>query len=265
MAQTLEGDPFLVSQLVRIAVGNEAIKLAQRGMKEVSWSEADLVRLQTGLREFQFPSALKDALMGERASAFTACFDPQKMVGPKANPTPEDVQTILSRPPQRVADAAKILEIHRRLIASSEQPISQTIRTSHELDAETEKLGKSPITQLTYIMTLLLTPATSFAAEAFAAAAARRDSADASIAAELYRRRQGIWPRKLENLVPKYLPRVPDDPFTDNPLQVKASEEHFAVYSLGRDMQDDGGKFSDRATPRIPADVGFELELKRNR
>src|SRR5690348_15909344 len=97
-------------------------------MKELTWSDADLVRLQTGLREFRFPSALKDALMGERASAFTACYDPETMVGPKSSPTRDDVRHVLSHAPQRVADAAKILEIHRRLIASSDQPISESIR-----------------------------------------------------------------------------------------------------------------------------------------
>lgn len=261
MAQTLEGDPSMVSQLVRVAIGREALKLMQRGMIEVNWSAADLTRLQTGLRDFQFPSALKDALMGERASAFTACYDPLKMAGPKSNPTPEEVEVMLTRRPQRVADAAKILEIHRGLIESSEQPISQSIIAGQKMQAEVDALGKSPVTQLTYIMTLLFVPGAGYMAQSLAETAAGRDSTDAAIAAELYRRKHRNWPEKLEDLVPAFLPQIPNDPFTDMPMKMKLSADELKVYSNGSDLQDDGGNLSDRMTPG--SDVGFEVRVPK--
>jgi len=260
-AQTMEGDPSLVSQLVRIAIGREALKLIPRGMKEASWSDADLIRLQVGLREFRFDSGLKDALLGERASAFTACFDPVKMTAEKSNPTREEVRAMLSRSPQRVADAGKILEIHRGLIESSEQPISQSIRAGQTMQTELDALLKSPVDRLTYIMTLLFVPGVGYAAPSFADTAAGRDSADAAIAAELYRRKNGKWPETLEDLVPKFLPRVPDDPFMDAPMRFTVSASGFKVYSLGRDMQDDGGTLSDKTVPGN--DVGFEMPSPR--
>ena len=227
----------------------------------MNWSDVDLARLQAGLRGFQFPSALKEALIGERAMAYTACCNPLMMADGKSNPTPDDVRVMLSRPPQRVADAGKILEIHRGLIESSEHSFSQSISAGNKMEAELDALLKSPMNKLTYIVTVLFVPAIGYAAPSFAETAARRDSADAAIAAELYRRKHGKWPVKLEDLVPKFLPRVPDDPFTDMPMQIKVSADGLKVYSLGRDTQDDGGKLSDRMTPGT--DVGFEVQVPR--
>ncbi len=261
MAQTLEDDPCMVSQLVRVALGRDAMKLIQRGMNEVKWSNADLIRLQTGLREFQFPSALKDVLLGERASAFTACYDPLKMAGGKYNPTPEEVRVMLTRPPQRVADAAKILEIHRGLLESSEKPWSESIRAGQKVEAEVDALGKSPTSQLTYIMTLLFVPATSYTAQSFAETAAWRDSADAAIAAELYRRKHGKRPEELVDLVPAFLPQIPNDPFTDMSMKMKLSADGLRVYSVGSDLQDNGGNLSDRMTPG--SDVGVEVQVPK--
>jgi hypothetical protein len=259
MAQTVDGEPSLVSQLVRVAMGSEAVKLIQRGVKEVAWSDEDLIRLQTGIRDFQIASSLKDALIGERALGYTACCNPLLMTDEKSNPSPDEVRAMLSRPPQRVADAGKILEIHRGLIESSEHPLSQSISAGNKMEAELDALLKSPVNRLTYIMTALLVPAIGYAAPTFADTAARRDSADAAIAAELYRRKIGKWPERLEDLVPKYLPYVPNDPFTDTPMRFKVSADGLKVYSLGRDTQDDGGKLSDKTTPGT--DVGFEVQL----
>jgi hypothetical protein len=43
-------------------------------------------------------------------------------------------------------------------------------------------------------------------------------SAVAAVAAERYRRHQGHWPERLEDLVPAYLPAVPANPFDGRPL-----------------------------------------------
>jgi len=249
----------MVSQLVRTALGKMAIDEIQRGMNEATFSDADLARLQTGLREFRFESGLKQALIGERAMAYTACIDPLKMTDGKTTPTPDEVRAIASRPPQRVADAAKILEVFRRMIECADKPPLESIRTGKEVEAELDELLKSPIGNLTYIMTLLLVPATGYAAEGFADATARRDAADVALAVELYRRKHGYWPKDLAQLVPEFLPVVPVDPFDGKPLRMTVSAEEFKAYSIGRDGTDDGGKLSDQVTPGN--DAGFQIQL----
>jgi hypothetical protein len=48
-------------------------------------------------------------------------------------------------------------------------------------------------------------------------------------------------PSSLDELVPNYLPAVPQDPFANGPLIYRLSDEGYVLYSVGRNGQDDGG------------------------
>lgn len=256
-AQILDGEPTMISQLVRTAIGRMAIEEMQRGVREVTFSDADCARLQSALRDFQFEFGLIQALIGERACAYTACLDVAMLPDEKSTTTPEAIREICTRAPQRVMDAAKILEVHRRMIESAEDSLSDSLRTSKALQSEFDAMQKSPVTPLMYINTLLLVPAETYAAQTYADTSARRDAADAAIAAELYRQRHGKWPEKLEQLVPEFLPHIPHDPFANAPQQMKVSPEGLRVYSIGNDDQDNQGNLVERMTPG--GDIGFEV------
>jgi hypothetical protein len=64
----------------------------------------------------------------------------------------------------------------------------------------------------------------------------------AALATERYRRANGRWPESLDALVPKYLSKVPDDPFTGKALKVKRLVDGVVIYSVGDDRQDNGGR-----------------------
>ncbi len=51
------------------------------------------------------------------------------------------------------------------------------------------------------------------------------------------------WPANLEELVPKYLAAVPEDPYSAGPLRYRLIDDHYTLYSVGRNGRDDGGKF----------------------
>jgi hypothetical protein len=92
-------------------------------------------------------------------------------------------------------------------------------------------------------------------------------SARTGLAAEWYRQENGHWPDKLDALVPKYLPRVPADPFDDQPLRLRRTADGVAIYSVGPDRKDGGGVLG-RLDPRVEGeDVGIRLwdEDKRGR
>ncbi len=46
----------------------------------------------------------------------------------------------------------------------------------------------------------------------------------------------------LDDLVPDYLPEVPDDPFGGGPLVYRRTATGYLLYSVGRDQRDDGGR-----------------------
>jgi hypothetical protein len=53
----------------------------------------------------------------------------------------------------------------------------------------------------------------------------------------------GSYPAKLDDLSPRVLSPVPDDPYTDRPFLYRPSLEGFVLYSTGPKQTDAGGKF----------------------
>ena len=64
----------------------------------------------------------------------------------------------------------------------------------------------------------------------------------AELALRCYRSEQKNVPVRLDDLVPKYLARVPEDPFTGKPLIYRPQGTNWMLYSCGSDGVDNGGK-----------------------
>jgi hypothetical protein len=56
-----------------------------------------------------------------------------------------------------------------------------------------------------------------------------------------YQRDRGRYPAKLDELVPRYLPAIPDDLFSGKALIYRPSEKGYLVYSVGPNGIDEGG------------------------
>lgn len=75
---------------------------------------------------------------------------------------------------------------------------------------------------------------------------ARRRMAAVALAIRLYEIDHGHWPTKLEDLVPKYLPAVPDDPFLPpgtGKIRYLPSANPPRLYSVGDNGTDEGGEY----------------------
>jgi len=48
-----------------------------------------------------------------------------------------------------------------------------------------------------------------------------------------------VYPERLEQLVPDYLPEIPVDRFTGEPLRYRGNESGYLAYSVGRNLEDD--------------------------
>jgi hypothetical protein len=62
----------------------------------------------------------------------------------------------------------------------------------------------------------------------------------ADAASRLFALDHGALPQSWSDLVPDYLKSVPLDPFTDSGLTLRAQPDGLVLYSVGRDMEDDG-------------------------
>jgi hypothetical protein len=68
-----------------------------------------------------------------------------------------------------------------------------------------------------------------------------RHCARVALAAQRFRLARGEWPTLLDELVPTYLPIVPIDPWSNQPLRWVREPSGFVVYSVGDDLRDDRG------------------------
>ncbi len=81
-------------------------------------------------------------------------------------------------------------------------------------------------------------------------AIAERRLTEISLCLAAYKADHGQYPTTLNDLTPAYLPAVPADLFTGNPPIYRPAAAGYALYSVGPDMIDNGGRGDD-----IPANV----------
>ena len=79
--------------------------------------------------------------------------------------------------------------------------------------------------------------------------------------------KNGNYPESLDMLVPKYLAKVPHDGFAGNPLNYRLEGDGFLIYSIGRNLEDEDGRWFDDEPrgddPRIRIPIPEE-EYSRN-
>ena len=109
-------------------------------------------------------------------------------------------------------------------------------------EAMLDELVESPLGELRYWPVLKLFPGFRHVALQGEILTQQRDATLAALGLELYRRRHGDWPTRLEQLTPFPLPAVPMDRFTGKPLHYRLVDGRPLLYSTGMDRDDDGGR-----------------------
>ena len=80
---------------------------------------------------------------------------------------------------------------------------------------------------------------------------------DIALALSVYRAVHGEYPEKLNNLAPKYLDRVPYDPWGNGPFHYDREKDGYVLYSVGVNGKDDNGPL--RAHGPITDDIGIRI------
>ncbi len=87
----------------------------------------------------------------------------------------------------------------------------------------------------------MMLPALTQAANSFQKNLVSCAAAAATCAALRFRADSGNWPTRAEDLVPKYLAAIPEDPWTGKPILMASDTSGFRMWSMGQDGRDDGG------------------------
>jgi hypothetical protein len=260
-AQRAIGDePTTISMLVRVAIRRIAVTKLERILAQGEPSEKSLADLQGLLEESEKDPLLLIGARGERAMGDGFLLSIQNGDTPASQAlaglgsAPKGIAEMLDNirfrffPGSIKASRATLLRFNNQVV--------ELAKLSPEAQRQQMKTSKIDVEALPRLARLLAV------AWQKVAEASHRDSANmrcgaVMLAAERYRKANGRWPEKITDLVPRFLAKVPIDPFDNKPLRLLRTKEGLTIYSVSVDGVDDGGKLDDRLFPGT--DYGFRL------
>ena len=257
LADSVKDEPFLISQLSRIACLQIALQPVWEGLAEHHWSEAQLQELQSRLKQYDFLTDLKLPLAGEQAAGvLTADLLARRKIR---------ISDLLAEP-RRSADNWVTLFIPRgwydleqlnycRLYrsqldgtfdtANKRVSVKQVQSRAHELEREISggRLGRTLNAVVHHpLLAAMLLPALGRVSLKAATAQTTTDQAVLACALERFRLANGQFPERLDALVPRFLDRIPNDVISGEPLRYRRRDNgQFVLYSVGWNEKDDGG------------------------
>lgn len=249
VGRAIGDEPFLVSQLVRIAA---AVIASHTALQVLAWGEPTegLPELQRELlAEAETPFFLI-GMRGERAAIDrifrgledgTLSATDWLMVAGNHRPGPEHYAAFKAYRPLLPGDHAKALELSSMYIEAAKLPHHEQLAAMRAVP-----IPGPPPGEIRYVLTRLVIPATDKVAEAGLRGRAELLAAATGVACERFRRAHGRWPTAPAELVPAFLPAVPVNPFDAKPIAYRTFPDRIAVYFLWADAP--------RAPDEPPAD-----------
>jgi hypothetical protein len=99
------------------------------------------------------------------------------------------------------------------------------------------------------VLIVLLMPAALKVQRSYDRAEQAQRNLRVAFALAAYHRDHGRYPKKLDELAPKYLPAVPGDFFSGKALIYRPEGEGYLLYSVGENGKDEGGRWYDDDPP----------------
>lgn len=268
VGRSLGDEPFLISQLVRISIGQVALASIQRTLAQGEPSDSALAKFEALLSEEAAEPILLTAMRGERAAIddlFTKLsageVSPGEFESPPHSTRKHPVAGFAYMDSFLAYNHGVVLDLMNRAVEISKRP-------PHELPPLWKRWDESTNSQLGGLSSLaakltnfLIGQGTSFKGFCFHYSA-ELNVVRLMLALERFRLARGRWPDPSE--VAELKP--PPDPWVDGPIQVVGTEGGLVVYSLGADRADHGGRLHPRRRVAPGFDVGFRLwDLDRRR
>jgi len=254
------------SMLIGFLVQGAIQSIALRGLRQIL-SDADASpqtyrALMAELREWDIDRDFLRSLQAERVVAIAICDwmqkkasrkEIQKLLGETVSPRMLNLAIWLMGKSDLIArNELAVLKFHNEAIAIARKGVPYDLKALQRLDERVDREVNRPnwwfITlggvdviwhekAIASVLVLIYAPLFRKAATFHAL----QRVAQTAVALRLYRWERGHYPERLDELVPKYLPSVPVDPFDGKPLRYKRLGRGFKVWSIGQDMKDEGG------------------------
>ncbi len=256
-ARSLGDEPTAIAVLVRIALRAVALQHVERVLAQGQASETELLAMQRLLEEEAREPLLLTIARGERAR----CHEIMRAV--KAGQSGSLGHSLDGRLLEDARsplawlnwnnDHAAILEDMNRYVELARLPLQQQAEPMKELDTRLRDRDQPDLARM------LIFPLTQRVFEAIQRFHAVLECSIVALAAERYRLVHGRWPDSLEQLTPKFLSKVPDDPYGKGPIRLGKVNDGLVIYSVYIDGVDNGGKVVPNVGPIPGIDLGVRL------
>ena len=275
MAQTLDQEPDMIAQLVRIALIAIAKNSLDHCFNVNSLNESELAGLASAFSQAEKTNLMGQALIGELAIN-TPVFQLVRSRSKSAVELVEGAQQVggfsthaldfwLIHEPRFFRaigfwdrDLLYYLDVMETNIALVRFAPPQNLAA-----ADNFKKAEKEVEQNHYYLSKLFVTALSSAVTKEANNFAYLRTSITAIAVERFRLAHGRLPENLNELVPQFLSAVPIDPFDGQPLRYHRLAKGYVIYSIGSDDHDDGGREKPadwKSTDKTTYDITFTVE-----
>ncbi|HZJ16113.1 MAG TPA: hypothetical protein VFD27_13755 [Chthoniobacteraceae bacterium] len=259
--RALEGEPVLISLLVRVAGLNTTLSGVWDGLIRGRWSDAELAGIETDLASLNLLADYQWNLSGERGfmnDTFTRmrASDPATLEMLKAvtnSSGPEAMMAHMARVPGYIH--FNQVRLNRYFDARLEciDPVAMQLRAmpADAVDLITLKEQSSFLERAFFSLSFLTAPALENVEQSCLHGQTMIHLTRVACALERARRSDGAYPEVLDALAPKYISALPHDIITGKPLRYRrAADSRFLLYSVGMNRADEGGAIGDNANAR---------------
>jgi hypothetical protein len=266
IGESLNEDSLLINQLVRFACDGIAMRALWEGLADHRWSDAQLAAFQELLGKRDYAKGIIHAMEGERAfgndfmermirlKRWNAVTELDRMMGGGDSRGQESspLGSILFMPSGWMRqNQIGLLRGHQVNLDHVRAVMNRTNRAAvlasnrQQANAMDDYVLKSAVNSSPFnILAKMLLPALSKATAKADRAETVAQMAVVACALERHRLAHGSFPVALTELVPAYLPAVPEDWMSGQPLHYERTDDGlFRLWSVGPNGKDDGGVY----------------------
>jgi hypothetical protein len=266
IAATLDGEPTVISHLVRNSIVRVAVSTTERTLNLSSPNDTVCQKLQTEFIQAGKTHSLPLALIGERAMMIPAFRLSYTEIPSLNQNNKQETRMRFSGKPQLFSwlsgiferDLNFFLEVMEKSIALAAVPPPNSLALTNYL-ASADRIATGRF----YIFSSMFLPSLSRTTVSEASSQARIELAITALAVERFRHAQRRLPADLKELTPQFLEAIPTDPFDGAALRYRRLARGYVIYSIGEDGHDDGGREAPERkniTDKSTCDITFTVE-----
>jgi hypothetical protein len=238
LAELLRDEPFLITQLVRIAIAGQAIHSLETIVSHIELTPEQFQAVDETLERMEARLRLAQSVRCERAMLLTgmdSIAENPEDLGMIANGSPAvQVLSLTGMGPLRLRDEAFMLRLMSGFADVVDAPGPDGKSAIRQFEASLQP-------SFQHVLSRLLAPTILPAREAAMRLRQRLVNARIGIRLQRFRIAHGNLPQSLDDLIDDKLLTIPNDLYSGKPPIFRALPDGFVVYSVGDNGSDDGG------------------------